>query len=87
MEANSSYVTLKWADQFDNGPSPSHVEPNEIGEEGGRGGVKAKYGKTVGEGLGKTKAVASSGSRKVKEGTSAGVQWIKDKYHKTTLKR
>ncbi|PSR96674.1 50S ribosomal protein [Actinidia chinensis var. chinensis] len=87
MEANSSYGTVQWADHLDNGPAPAHVEPNEIGEAGGRGGVKAKYGKKVGEGLGKTKAVASSGARKVKEGTSAGVQWIKDKYHKATLKR
>ena len=82
MEANSSYGT-SWADQWDNGPDPDYVEPSEIGD----GGVKAKYGKKVGEGLGKTKAVASSGAKKVKEGTSAGVQWIKDKYHKTTLKR
>ncbi|XP_057472589.1 uncharacterized protein LOC130761129 [Actinidia eriantha] len=82
MEANSSYGT-SWADQWDNGPDPAYVELREIGD----GGVKAKYGNKVGEGLGKTKAVASSGARKVKEGTSVGVQWIKDKYHKTTHKR
>ncbi|PSR95848.1 hypothetical protein CEY00_Acc21981 [Actinidia chinensis var. chinensis] len=85
MEANN-FGAMKWSDQLDNGPAPAHVEPNEIGG-GGGGGVKAKYGKKIGEGLGKTKAVASSGVRKVKEGSSAGVQWIKEKYHKTTHKR
>ena len=83
MEVSTSYGT-SWADQWDNGPDPVFVEAN---NSSGGGGVKAKYGKKVGEGLGKTKTAASRGVTKVKEGTSVGVQWIKDKYHKTTLKR
>lgn len=44
--------------------------------------AKAKYGNNkVGEGLAKTKAVASSGVKKVKEGTSTAIHWIKDKCH------
>ncbi|PSR96675.1 Polyhomeotic-like protein [Actinidia chinensis var. chinensis] len=78
MEANNS-----WADQWENGPERVHVEPKKSSGDG----FRAKYGKKVGEGLGRTKAVAGTGVRKVKEGTSAGVQWIKDKYHKTTHKR
>ncbi|KAL3818655.1 hypothetical protein ACJIZ3_004560 [Penstemon smallii] len=64
-----------WADQWDNGSD--HVE-----EKRKSGGVAAKYGKKVGEGLGKTKSVASSGVKKVKEGTSVGFQWIKGKCQK-----
>ncbi|KAG5522886.1 hypothetical protein RHGRI_034884 [Rhododendron griersonianum] len=80
MESHNSYGT-SWADQWDSGPDPLAIpaEP----KKGGGGGV----GKKVEEGLGKTKAVASSGVRKVKEGTSGGLRWIKDKYHKTTVKR
>ncbi|GFZ07792.1 hypothetical protein Acr_19g0007290 [Actinidia rufa] len=84
MEVISNSNGTSWADQWDSGPDPVHGEPK---NGGGGGGVKAKYGKKVGEGLEKTKAVASSGVKKVKEGTSAGVQWIKEKYHKTTNKR
>ncbi|KAA8542619.1 hypothetical protein F0562_023771 [Nyssa sinensis] len=45
----------------------------------GRSGVTAKYGKKVVEGLGKTKVVASNGMKKVKEGTSLRLQWMKNK--------
>ncbi|CAN6815078.1 unnamed protein product [Brassica oleracea] len=38
-------------------------------------------------GLGKTKAAASSGFKKVKTGTSLGLSWVKDKYTKTTSKK
>ncbi|KAM7479940.1 hypothetical protein LguiA_028153 [Lonicera macranthoides] len=77
MEGNSSYGT-SWADQWDNGPdpAPAHVQT----------GPRAKYGKKVGDGFGKTKAVASNGMKKVKSGTSVGIQWIKSKYQKTTQK-
>ncbi|OMO77565.1 Alpha-N-acetylglucosaminidase [Corchorus capsularis] len=47
----------------------------------------AKYKQKVGQGLDKTKAVASTGVNKVKQGTSLGIQWIKNKYHKTTQKQ
>ncbi|KAH7857263.1 hypothetical protein Vadar_010723 [Vaccinium darrowii] len=79
MESHNSYGT-SWADQWDNGPDPLAAEPR---KSNGGGGV----GKKMGEGLEKTKAVASTGMRKVKEGTTGGIRWIKDKYHKTTLKR
>ena len=46
----------------------------------------AKYKQKVGEGLGKTKVVASTDVKKVKEGTTLGFHWIKDKYHKTIQK-
>ena len=76
MEGNNSYTS--WADQWDNGPDPVYgTKKSSSG-----GGATAKYGKKVGEGLGKTKVVASTGAKKIKEGTTTGFQWIKDKYHK-----
>ncbi|KAL0369797.1 UNVERIFIED_CONTAM: hypothetical protein Sradi_1198000 [Sesamum radiatum] len=70
-----------WADQWDTSSDPLPEK-----KKSGGGGAAAKYGKKVGEGLGKTKAVASTGVKKVKEGTSVGFRWIKDKYQKTTQK-
>ncbi|KAG5019750.1 hypothetical protein AAZX31_06G177800 [Glycine max] len=61
-----------WADQWDNGPDPVTVS-NES---------KKKNKKA----FGKTKAVASTGVKKLKEGTSVGLHWIKTKYHNTTQK-
>ncbi|XP_057950760.1 uncharacterized protein LOC131145604 [Malania oleifera] len=81
MERCSSYGA-SWADQWDDGGKP---EP--AAETKKSGGATTKYRKKVGEGLGKTKAVASNGMKKVKEGTVVGFQWIKDKYQKTTHKR
>lgn len=50
----------------------------------------AKYKQKVGERLGRTKVVAkvvaSTNVKKVKEETTLGFYWIKDKYHKTTQK-
>ncbi|CAA3015756.1 Hypothetical predicted protein [Olea europaea subsp. europaea] len=71
-----------WADQWDNGPDRL---PEKKKSTGG-GTTAAKYGKKVGESLGKTKSVASTGVKKIKEGTAVGLQWIKQKYHKTTNK-
>ncbi|CAJ1975205.1 unnamed protein product [Sphenostylis stenocarpa] len=62
-----------WADQWDNGPDPVF-------------GSNESKKKSNNNALGKTKAVASSGVKKLKEGTSLGFQWIKTKYHKTTHK-
>nr|KYP46996.1 hypothetical protein KK1_031365 [Cajanus cajan] len=62
-----------WADQWDNGPD-TVTESHES---------KKKSNNA----LGKTKAVASTGVKKLKEGTSVGLQWIKTKYNKTTQKR
>ncbi|GFP98473.1 hypothetical protein PHJA_001991200 [Phtheirospermum japonicum] len=70
-----------WADQWDTAQEPL-PEKKKSG-----GGSASKYGKKVGEGLGKTKAAATTGVKKVKEGTSVGFQWIKDKCQKTTQKR
>lgn len=80
MAENNSYET-SWADQWDYNPDPvSHDKKNSTTSS------TAKYKQKVGEGLGKTKAVAATGMKKVKEGTSVGFQWIKDKYHKTNQK-
>lgn len=73
---DSSYTS--WADQWD--PNPEYGGP--ASKKSGGGG--SSYGKKVGEGFGKTKAVASTGVKKVKQGTSLGFNWIKDKYQKTT---
>ncbi|KAL8465300.1 hypothetical protein ACS0TY_034705 [Phlomoides rotata] len=67
-----------WADQWDTAEPLPKPDKKKNG-----GSAAAKYGKKVGEGLGKTKAVATSGVNKVKEGTSVGFQWIKDKCKKT----
>ncbi|PON47600.1 CDP-diacylglycerol-glycerol-3-phosphate 3-phosphatidyltransferase [Parasponia andersonii] len=82
--AGSSYET-SWADQWDYNPDPIY-DPKKSGASSSSSGSGGKYKQKVGEGLVKTKAVASSGVKKVKEGTTVGFQWIKDKYHKTTQK-
>ncbi|XP_042497259.1 uncharacterized protein LOC122076046 [Macadamia integrifolia] len=83
MERSSSFGT-SWADQCDySNPDPV---PQTTKTSTNKGGNTVKYGKKVGEGLGKTKAVASTGFKKVKEGTTVGFHWIKDKCHKTTQK-
>ncbi|KAH7865056.1 hypothetical protein Vadar_001703 [Vaccinium darrowii] len=63
----------------------SYELPAETVYDGGdSGGAKAKqHGKNnkIGEGLARTKAAASTGVKKVKEGTSTAIHWIKDKCH------
>ncbi|CAK8566807.1 unnamed protein product [Lathyrus sativus] len=61
-----------WADQWGEGPDPIN----------GSNQSKKKSNNV----LGKTKTVASTGVKKLKEGTSVGLQWIKTKYNKTTNK-
>ncbi|KGN63621.2 hypothetical protein Csa_013074 [Cucumis sativus] len=78
---NTSY---DWADQWDYSDSTDVVSDNK--KKTGGGNSSAKYKQKVGEGLGKTKSVASNGVKKVKEGTSLGFQWIKEKYNKTAHK-
>lgn len=80
MESNNSYTS--WADQWDSDPLPQTRSRGGGNSAGGKG----KYSRKVEAGWGKTKAVASTGMKKVKEGTSVSVHWIKDKYHKTTHK-
>ncbi|XVE54907.1 hypothetical protein DITRI_Ditri03aG0119700 [Diplodiscus trichospermus] len=87
MEGNNynSYET-SWADQWDySDPVPAASGANKK-KSNNSGGTGAKYKQKVGEGFEKTKAVASTGVKKVKHGTSLGIQWIKDKYQKTTQK-
>ncbi|XVF50258.1 hypothetical protein PTKIN_Ptkin04bG0081700 [Pterospermum kingtungense] len=89
MEGNNYSYGTSWADQWDyNDPAPasSTDSNNNKKKKSSNGGTTAKYKQKVGEGLGKTKAVASTGAKKIKEGTSLGIQWVKDKYHKTTQK-
>ncbi|XVE57073.1 hypothetical protein DITRI_Ditri04bG0062600 [Diplodiscus trichospermus] len=69
MEANNNSYGTSWADQWDyNDPAPAATAENK--KKGGNGGTASKYKQKVGEGLGKTKAVASTGMKKAKEGTS-----------------
>lgn len=68
-----SYGTT-WADQWDDGPDPVS------------GSNQHKKKSNSNKVLGKTKTVASTGVKKLKEGTSVSLQWIKTKYSKTTQK-
>ncbi|OIT31047.1 hypothetical protein A4A49_30849 [Nicotiana attenuata] len=79
MERNSAYEN-SWADQWDYNNTEPYSKDTKKSNSGGGGGRVAKK---VGE---KTKAVASTSMKKVKEGTSSGFQWIKDKFQKTTQK-
>lgn len=74
----NSYGT-SWADQWDNGPDPVMADTN-------NNKSTTKYKEKFGEGLGKTKGVASTGVKKLKDGTSVGLNWIKTKYSKATHK-
>ncbi|KAI3513431.1 hypothetical protein L1887_20765 [Cichorium endivia] len=80
-QSQGNTVNLKrynsWADQWDTEPEYYNGYP----------GSKSSHGKSkVGEGFDKSKAVASTGLKKVKKGTTLGFHWIKEKYHKTTHK-
>lgn len=74
-----------WADQWDYS-DPNPVSNSKTNSQNGAGGNTGKYKQKVGDGLLKTKAVASTGVKKVKDGASVGFQWIKQKYHNTTHK-
>ncbi|CAN4088234.1 unnamed protein product [Withania somnifera] len=79
MERKSAYEN-SWADQWDYNKEPYIKETKKSHFSGGGStGVAKKVGE-------KTKAVASTSMKKVKEGTSSGFQWIKDKYQKTAKK-
>ncbi|EXB82660.1 hypothetical protein L484_027841 [Morus notabilis] len=80
MASNSSYET-SWADQWD--PEPITVPEKRTP---GGGSSKAQFSQKMEDGFDKTKAAASRGFVKVKNGTAVGVRWIKEKYHKTTGK-
>ncbi|KAK3038640.1 hypothetical protein RJ639_027303 [Escallonia herrerae] len=71
MEANGSYGTT-WADQWDySNPDPSYSENR----------------RRSGGAFDKTRGAASTGMKKVKEGASVGVHWIKFKYQKRTTQK
>ncbi|KAI3997652.1 hypothetical protein MKX01_011069 [Papaver californicum] len=89
MEGNNSYGA-SWADQWDYS-NPDPVSENKKKSKksttfGGGGGGEGTR-KKVGDGLEKTKGVAITGAKKVKEGATFGFQWVKDKYNKTTQKQ
>ncbi|KAJ9560247.1 hypothetical protein OSB04_005407 [Centaurea solstitialis] len=73
MVLDNSYNS--WADQWDTKseyvPQSKKSSTSNI--------VKSK----VGDGYGKTKAVALIGMKKVKQGTSVGIHWLKEKYNKS----
>lgn len=68
-----------WADQWDSEPAYGHQSKD-------RTGKSSKFTGKVGDKFDKTKSVASTGAKKVKDGARAGFHWIKDKYQKTTQK-
>ncbi|XP_027333341.1 uncharacterized protein LOC113848147 [Abrus precatorius] len=84
MDGNNYSYGTSWADQWDDGPDPVMVGSNSSNKKSN--GTTAKYKQKLGEGFGKTKAVASTGVKKLKDGTSVGIHWIKTKYSKTTQK-
>ncbi|KAK8660882.1 hypothetical protein V6N13_051790 [Hibiscus sabdariffa] len=75
MEGVISYNGSSWADQWDP-TAPTSATNNS--------GATAKYKQKVGGGLEKTKFVALTAMKKVKQGTSSGIQWIKDKLESRT---
>lgn len=77
MASNTSYET-SWADQWD--PESLYTTSDTNKAKTG-GGAPSKFSATVGDMFAKTKAAASTGAVKVKDGASAGIQWIKDKCH------
>ncbi|KAK4740487.1 hypothetical protein SAY87_032396 [Trapa incisa] len=84
MESNNSFGK-SWADQWDSGSDP-YYHSGEGGKSGDGSSASSKYKQKAVEGLGKTKTAASQGVKKVKEGTTIGIQWIKTKYQKTSQK-
>lgn len=79
MDRSSTYES-SWADQWDFNSEHTTTSSKQTKESSS--GMKVK----VGEELVKTKAMAATGIKKAKHGTSVGLQWIKAKYHKTTQK-
>lgn len=74
MDRNGSY-DKSWADQWDSNPD-QHLNNSQVSHDS----KSSKYGKKVGQGLGKTKAVASVGYKKMKKVTFVCSRWIKQKY-------
>ncbi|KAK2994374.1 hypothetical protein RJ640_029489 [Escallonia rubra] len=66
-----------WANQGDNLQQPENP-PKRLG---GNAGGSSKLSRKVSEKFERTKVVAASGVKKVKDGASVGVNWVKLKYH------
>ncbi|KAL9666171.1 hypothetical protein QQ045_000495 [Rhodiola kirilowii] len=71
------------ADQWDyNHPEPG-LDYNKVATEvGGIPSLTSRYSQKFARSFDKTKIAASSGVRKMKEGASSGMGWIKEKCHK-----
>lgn len=69
-----------WADQWDSEPAYGYQSKNRTAKS------SSMFTGKAGEKFDKTKSVASTGAKKVKNGARAGFNWIKDKYQKTTHK-
>ena len=82
MEKHAVFNTSEtsWADQWD--PEPAYNGYYNSN----KSSSTSKFSSKVGDTFGKTKDVASTGVKKVKEGTRAGFHWIKDKYQKRVQK-
>ncbi|PIN21285.1 hypothetical protein CDL12_06020 [Handroanthus impetiginosus] len=76
MASNNSYET-SWADQWD--PQPLYTSLSHTNSHTSSSNISGKFAD-------KTKEAASTGVKKVKAGATAGIHWIKHKYHKTTQK-
>ncbi|WOG99511.1 hypothetical protein DCAR_0518864 [Daucus carota subsp. sativus] len=74
MDRNGSH-DKSWADQWDSNPDRFLNNSNVSHDSRG-----SKYGKKVNEGLGKTKAAAYVGFKKMKAATFVCSRWIKQKY-------
>ncbi|KAL7607248.1 hypothetical protein Lser_V15G17187 [Lactuca serriola] len=66
-----------WADHTDT--KTEYVYPTES--------RRSKIKDKLEDGFEKSKAVASTGLKKIKRGSSVGLHWIKHKYQKTTHKQ
>uniref|UniRef100_A0A3Q7GD03 Uncharacterized protein n=1 Tax=Solanum lycopersicum TaxID=4081 RepID=A0A3Q7GD03_SOLLC len=82
MSGKNSYTAYNsnetsWADQWDPEPASYTSFDKKTGNNN-----SSKISSKVGDTLGKTKYVASTGVKKVKSSATAGFQWIKDKCNK-----
>ncbi|GJR98816.1 hypothetical protein Tco_0270990 [Tanacetum coccineum] len=78
MVLDNSYNS--WADQWDS--KSEYVNPY-----GKKSSTSNTMKNKVGDGFDKTKTVALTGMKKVKQGTTTGFHWIKEKYNKHANKR
>ncbi|CAI9092814.1 OLC1v1028151C1 [Oldenlandia corymbosa var. corymbosa] len=77
MASKGSTFENTWADQWDS--EPAYEYNTTTNKDSGSAKSSSKFSVKIGGTVDKTKAVASTGVKKVKSGASAGVNWIKDK--------